>query len=1062
MTRSILAALLAAGVAALATQWVCVGAARAQERPEVFPQLGHSQGVFSLAFAPDGNTLASGSADNTVKFWDVASRREIRSLGPGLPAISLAFSPDGRVLAIGLLNQKIKLIDAATGGELRTFTGHAGPVGSVTFSPDGHFLASASDDRTIKVWDVARGAEVVTLGGFSRPVVSVAFSPDGRLLAANSADHVIRLWDLTAGRELRSLKVNSVGAIAFSPDGRMLAAGSINNTVKFWDVASGRELRAMRGHSDLVALVAFSPDGRILASSSYDKTVKLWEVASGREVGTLSGGFSLPSMLWASSMAFSPTGHILVLGIGDGPIRLWDTATGRELPPLGGRSVGTTSALYSPDGRLVAFGSFDGSIKIWDAASGRELRALSGHAGIVNSIAFSPDGHVLASGSADHTAKLWDVASGRELRTLSGHAEQVMSVTFSPDGRILASGSGDRTIKLWDAANGNGLRTLTGHSTWINSVAFSPDGRILASGSGLLGGDGVNANNAIKLWDVASGSELRTLIGHGAWVTAVAFSRDGKLVGSASGDRTVKLWDAASGREQRTLGGFVDRVSSLAFSPDGRVVAAGAHDSTVKLWDAATGGDIRTLASHGDLIASVAFAPDGRRLVTASWSSAVRIWNLASGAEIASLVAFTDGSSLAITPDGYYDASSETAEENLNVRVGTRVFAIASYRDKFYRPDVLKLSLAGRSLREFGLASIDSVKVAPIVELADVPQTVSQSKLTVNLRLTDGGGGIGQVRLFVNGSAVVQDNAPAPRSPGGGMRTYSVQLADGPNVLQAEAYNADNTMHSDSAIAKISANLPPANRSNLHAVVVGIREFTNSKLNLTYPVEDAQLFAKTLTKYSASLFQKIDIKLLVTPAETTRDALIQSIKDMQSTVGPDDLFVFYVASHGSTDNGEYFLITSNVGSVSTEHLKTDAISKEELTALVANVPATKKLLVIDTSHAETLGNALLTRGLDEPTALKILSRAVGTTVLAASTSTQEALEGYQGHGLFSFVVADGLAGKGDVDKDGFVSTFGLAHYVDIEVPKLAQREFNHDQFPVIETSGQQFPLTKVR
>ena len=339
----------------------------------------------------------------------------------------------------------------------------------------------------------------------------------------------------------------------------------------------------------------------------------------------------------------------------------------------------------------------------------------------------------------------------------------------------------------------------------------------------------------------------------------------------------------------------------------------------------------------------------------------------------------------------------------------------------------------------------------------------------VNLRLTDGGGGIGQVRLFLNGTAVVQDNGSASsRSPagGGGMRSYTVALADGPNVLLAEAYNADNNMHSSSAAAKISANLPPANRSNLHAVVIGIQEFANTNLNLAYPVKDAQLFADTLGKYSAPLFKTVDIVRLITPAQTTRDAIMKAIKDMQAAVGPDDLFVFYVASHGVTDDGEYFLITSNVGSVSTEHLKTDAISKEELTALVANVRATKKLMVIDTCHAQALGSALqiglMTRGLDEPTALKILSRSVGTTVLAASTSTQEALEGYQGHGLFSYVVADGLAGKGDVDKDGFVSTFGLAHYVVIQVPEIAKREFNHAQFPTTEISGQQFPLTKVR
>jgi hypothetical protein len=396
------------------------------------------------------------------------------------------------------------------------------------------------------------------------------------------------------------------------------------------------------------------------------------------------------------------------------------------------------------------------------------------------------------------------------------------------------------------------------------------------------------------------------------------------------------------------------------------------------------------------------------------------------------------------------------------------VFPIAAYRDMFYRPDLVRLGLSGNSLTKLGFAGIDSVKVAPVVELVGLPSSTSEPKLTTKVELTDGGGGIGRVVLFHNGTAV-QDiaNAGSPSQPGVSItHTFTVDLVEGPNVLQVEAYNAANSMRSDSVIATVAANLPPKNRSSLHAVVVGIQEFKNPNFNLTYPVRDAQLFADTLSKYSEKLFQNIDIKLLITAADTTRDGLIKALKDIQGTVGPDDLFVFYVASHGVTDDAEFFLITSNVGSVSTEHLKADAVSKEELTALVANIHATKKLMVIDTCHAEALGNALqvglLTRGLDEATALKVLSRAVGTTVLAASTTTQQALEGYEDHGLFTYVVAQGLMGKGDVDQNGVVNTLALAHYVDGQVPELAQLHFNHPQYPTVETNGQAFPLTKVR
>ena len=867
------------------------------------------------------------------------------------------------------------------------------------------------------------------------------------MLASGSADATVRLWDVASGREIRTLSGHTavVHSVAFSPDGKLLASGSADTTVRLWDVASAREIRTLSGHTNVVTSIVFSPDSNLLASGGYDNTIKLWDVAAGRELRTLSGHRN-----WVGSVAFSPDGALLASGSMDHTTKLWDVASGREIRTLSGQTAFVSSVAFSPDGKVLASGGYDPTTKLWDVTRGRVLRTLAG-----GFFAFSQDWKVLASLNGDDTIKLWDVTNGRELRTLSGHKDQLNSVAFSPDGQMLASGSNDNTIKLWDVTSGRELRTLSGHTGFVNSVAFSPDGKLLASGS---------ADTTVRLWDLATGREICTLSRHTAVVNSVAFSPDGKLLASGSWDNTIKLWDVTAGRELRTLSGHTNWVLSVAFSPDGQVLASGSIDNTIKLWDVPSGRELRTLRGHTSAVFFVAFSPDGKILASGSTDGTTREWDVSSGKERIALLAFTDGSYLAITPEGFFDSSSAQAEEYLNVRIGDRVFGIGSYREKFYRPDLVKLGLAGESLTGFG--SIGNEKLPPVVELIDLPPSTSESKLNVTVRLTDGGGGIGLVRLFVNGTAVVQDDVPAlsPSLRGTAItRSYSLQLTSGVNSLRAVAFNADDSVQSNGATATIAVTLPPQARGTLHAVIVGIQEFPKRPQdNLQYSVADAQLFADTLKQYSSSLFDELDIKLMTTAAETDKDHVVQALTAMQSVASPDDEFVFYVASHGLVVDGEYYLITSNVSSPET--IETEAISKQQLAGLLANIPAAKKLVIIDTCHAQPVGDALQqalqSGGMTDSTATTILSRAIGSTVLAATTSDQEALEGYKDHGLFTRVLADGLGGEAALK--GIVSNFSLADYVGAEVPPLAANIYMHDQIPTVSANGQRFPITEIK
>ena len=228
---------------------------------------GHTETIMSLAFSPDGKTLASASDDRTIKLWVVATGKNTATLGGHTDhVLSVAFSPDGKTLASGSQDETIKLWEIATGNNIATFKGHNRGVASVVFSPDGRTLVSGSWDKSIKLWDVTAGHQTAVLDGHTW---AVRFSPDGKSLASAGADKTIKLWDIASGKNTAILKghVTVIHCLAYHPDGKTLASASGESAIKLWDTATGKNFATLQQDSGKIYYVAFSPDGKTLASA---------------------------------------------------------------------------------------------------------------------------------------------------------------------------------------------------------------------------------------------------------------------------------------------------------------------------------------------------------------------------------------------------------------------------------------------------------------------------------------------------------------------------------------------------------------------------------------------------------------------------------------------------------------------------------------------------------------------------------------------------------------------------------------------------------------------------
>lgn len=583
---------------------------------------GHQAELTTVAYSPTGDLVltSSGEQGTLGLLWDVGDRDRPRRVGVipddagAAPVFSAVFSPDGRMIALG-------------------GTGKAG----------------------IQVWDVGDPAAPKLMGAsvsVDEPVTALAWAPNAAVLAAGDMAGAIGLWNvadpefpvrLDAVRTSHGFLIRS---LSYSADGRTLASGDADGAVRLWDVSvpdapAPPPVAVPLQDSESLAAVAFSPTRPVLVTATQSGAA-LWDVSDPAEPVQLDRG--LPRQADLTSVAMSADGRYLAVGGGNGDVDVWDvgvTGPARRVgAPITGHTRSVVSLTFSPDGRTLVTASGI-TAQLWDVVDRNvPTRVDTFPTGDLRGAGFGADSALVATGGEQGMA-LWDRSDPEHLRRFdlptAAPIDGISSLAVSGDGSTVALGANDGTFRVWDTSDRRAVANMGG-PTWAEpdelrtsvAVDLTPDGRTLAVGT--LGG--------LTMWDLTERTAPRRIgLPHGhdlRAVTALAFSADGRVLGTGSADGSVTVWDMGDPlrprRSETSPVGHTAAISALAFAPDGRSLATASWDRSARLWDL---GDPlqprvigRPLAGQGVYLRAVAFAPDARTLATAGGDGTVQLWDL--------------------------------------------------------------------------------------------------------------------------------------------------------------------------------------------------------------------------------------------------------------------------------------------------------------------------------------------------------------------------------------------------------------------------------------------------
>jgi hypothetical protein len=566
---------------------------------------------------------------------------------------------------------------------------------------------------------------------------------------------------------------------------------------------------------------------------------------------------------------------------------------------------------------------------------------------------------------------------------------------------------------------------------------------------------------------------------HYNWISSIDFSPDSKYIVTGTKDFYARLWDVATGMEIRTLRGHSGYINSVCFSPDGRYLVTGSRDSIAKLWDVATGKEIRTFKGHSGAINSVCFSPDGLYLITGGADATTKLWEIRSGNELASLISIGERDWAVITQNELFDAS-EGAQEKIHFVKGMETIELNQLKERYYEPFLLSKLLGFNDEPIRDVKALGEVKLHPEVELIQLERNAPRFKI----HLTNRGGGIGRVAVYLGGSEISTDARPRSADPNAKEMELKIDVTDHPNlvpgeenVIEVEVFNEGEYISNSRNVKAIYKAPPKASIEPPHlwGIVAGVSNYRGEEIDLRFAAKDAVDMAHALKIGANRLFgiERTQLKLLTTEEiegamSPNKRNLLEAFSDIAAKAKSTDILVVYLSGHGVTyggQDGDYYYLTSTASS---GDLKDDgirrhvAISSMELIEEIKKIPALKRILILDTCHSGRFGEKLTEEREISSSQVRAFERMrdrTGLHVLAGAAADAVAYESSRfGQGVLTYSLLLGMRGAA-LRNEEFVDISRLFQYSADQVPDLT-KYIGSIQRPVIKVphGGESFDI----